>query len=94
MKKRMVIAFFATSLTAGASFAADWPPGAEERRADLTTLHGLVIDNRKAVHGRSFLSMSVRWLMRLFLLVFMVIRCLITHHMSSIRCYIEHHIID
>jgi outer membrane immunogenic protein len=25
MKKRMVIAFFATSLTAGASFAADWP---------------------------------------------------------------------
>src|SRR5215475_3707428 len=25
MKKRMVIAFFATSLTSGASFAADWP---------------------------------------------------------------------
>src|SRR5262249_21698466 len=25
MKKRVVIAFFATSLTAGASFAADWP---------------------------------------------------------------------
>src|SRR5215470_14628239 len=25
MKKRMVIAFFATSLTAGVSFAADWP---------------------------------------------------------------------
>src|SRR5262245_48363406 len=25
MKKRMMIAFFATSLTAGASFAADWP---------------------------------------------------------------------
>src|SRR5260370_38611662 len=25
MKKRMVIAFFATSLTAGESFAADWP---------------------------------------------------------------------
>src|SRR5262249_60145108 len=25
MKKRVVIAFFATSLTAGVSFAADWP---------------------------------------------------------------------
>jgi outer membrane immunogenic protein len=25
MKKRMVVAFFATSLTAGVSFAADWP---------------------------------------------------------------------
>ena len=25
MKKRVVIAFFATSLTAGMSFAADWP---------------------------------------------------------------------
>ena len=25
MKKRMVIAFFATSFTAGVSFAADWP---------------------------------------------------------------------
>ena len=25
MKKRMVLAFFATSLTAGVSFAADWP---------------------------------------------------------------------
>ena len=27
MKKRVVIAFFATSLTAGVSFAADWPLG-------------------------------------------------------------------
>ena len=31
------------------AFAAEGPPSAEERRADLTALHGLLIDNRKAI---------------------------------------------
>src|SRR5260221_9331299 len=46
MKKRMVIAFFATSLTAGASFAADWPlmgpqlyPAAARMAVDRTGIH-------------------------------------------------------
>src|SRR5260221_4418155 len=46
MKKRMVIAFFATSLTAGASFAADWPlmgpqlyPSAARMAVDWTGIH-------------------------------------------------------
>src|SRR5499425_1316639 len=46
MKKRMVIAFFATSLTAGASFAADWPlmgpqlyPSAPRMAVDWTGIY-------------------------------------------------------
>jgi opacity protein-like surface antigen len=46
MKKRMVIAFFATSLTAGASFAADWPlmgpqlyPSAPQMAVDWTGIN-------------------------------------------------------
>jgi coniferyl-aldehyde dehydrogenase len=39
------------SLLAGQrkAFAAEGSPSAEERRANLTTLHGLVLDNRKAI---------------------------------------------
>src|SRR5262245_32748344 len=46
MKKRVVIAFFATSLTAGASFAADWPlmgpqlyPSAPRMAVDWTGIY-------------------------------------------------------
>src|SRR5215813_2249338 len=46
MKKRMVIAFFATSLTAGPSFAADWPlmgpqlyPSAPQMAVDWTGIN-------------------------------------------------------
>src|SRR5215472_19053488 len=44
MKKRMVIAFFATSLTAGVSFAADWPgpqlyPSAPRMAVDWTGIY-------------------------------------------------------
>ncbi|HET9444192.1 MAG TPA: aldehyde dehydrogenase family protein, partial [Acidimicrobiales bacterium] len=31
------------------AFLAEGPPSADERRADLTVLHGLVLDNRKAI---------------------------------------------
>lgn len=33
------------------AFLADGTPGAEQRRADLTTLHDLLVDNRKAIAG-------------------------------------------
>ena len=31
------------------AFRTEGPPSAEERRADLTAVHGLLIDNRKAI---------------------------------------------